>query len=178
MFSFFFLVCFFFFREIRLVLILWYGIEGRMMWFKRKVEVSIYIIPSILYKFITYYVFHPIHWLTIIRQSHVSNFARYFSKHPLESLFFKLSYFNYSLWYKRCPRWTSFSFFFHWYDCSEDAGRSGDEMKHAACVVAVSRLRGPAFNPWCPPAATSPFKPFLVILFTSSLRWVHRHLHY
>lgn len=53
---------------------------------------------------------------------------------------------------------------------SEDAGRSGDEMKHAACVVAVSRLRGLAFNPWCPPAAISPYMPFPVILFTSSSR--------
>lgn len=72
----------------------------------------------------------------------------------------------------RTTTWNQLSFFFYWYDYSEDAGRSGDEMKHAACVVAVSRLRGPAFNPWCPPAATSPFKSFLVILFTSSLRWV------
>jgi len=54
---------------------------------------------------------------------------------------------------------------------SEDAGRSGDEMKHAACVVAVSRLRGLAFNPWCPPAAISPFTPFPVILSISSSRW-------
>lgn len=46
---------------------------------------------------------------------------------------------------------------------SEDAGRSGDEMKHAACVVAVSRLRGLAFNPWCPLVATSPYTLFLVI---------------
>lgn len=53
---------------------------------------------------------------------------------------------------------------------SADAGRSGDEMKHAACVVAVSRLRGLAFNLWCPPAATSLYTPFLVILFTSSSR--------
>ncbi|KAG8041790.1 hypothetical protein G9C98_007094 [Cotesia typhae] len=52
----------------------------------------------------------------------------------------------------------------------KDAGRIGDEMKHAACVVAVSRLRGPAFNPWCPPVATSPCTPFPVILSTSSLR--------
>ncbi|KAK0085856.1 hypothetical protein PV326_005767, partial [Microctonus aethiopoides] len=52
----------------------------------------------------------------------------------------------------------------------EDAERSGDEMKHAACVVAVSRLRGPAFNPWCPPAATSPSTPSLVIHFTLSSR--------
>ncbi|KAH0539450.1 hypothetical protein KQX54_004864 [Cotesia glomerata] len=53
---------------------------------------------------------------------------------------------------------------------TKDAGRIGDEMKHAACVVAVSRLRGPAFNPWCPPVATSPCTPFPVILSTSSLR--------
>lgn len=54
---------------------------------------------------------------------------------------------------------------------SKDAGRSGDEMKHAACVVAVSRLCGLAVNPWCPPAAISPFTPFPVIPSISLSRW-------